>query len=149
MLQASCLQYHRLWLSSYQLTGKFNLIWVSKTIRIKVDVCPRFLVSRSLLRTYAHDDVSVGSWFIGVDVKHVDENKFCCSSWSSGGCLSLEISSVVNTKLNSNSSKWLLTAWFCFQGPYVQVYELILLKIMREFKATLTDILHIKKKKNL
>ncbi|KAK6130001.1 hypothetical protein DH2020_036283 [Rehmannia glutinosa] len=40
-----------------------------------------------VLRTYAHDDVSVGSWFIGLDVKHVDEGKFCCSSWSSGSFL--------------------------------------------------------------
>ncbi|MBA0616729.1 hypothetical protein Godav_026226, partial [Gossypium davidsonii] len=39
-------------------------------------------INRSLLRTYAHDDVSAGSWFIGLDVKHVDEGKFCCSSWS-------------------------------------------------------------------
>ncbi|PON96907.1 Glycosyl transferase [Trema orientale] len=42
------------------------------------------LINRSILRTYAHDDVSVGSWFIGLDVKHVDEAKFCCSSWSTG-----------------------------------------------------------------
>ncbi|XP_058206086.1 hydroxyproline O-galactosyltransferase HPGT1 isoform X1 [Rhododendron vialii] len=43
-------------------------------------------INRSILRTYAHDDVSVGSWFIGLDVKHVDEKTFCCSSssWSSG-----------------------------------------------------------------
>ncbi|GFZ06642.1 Galactosyltransferase family protein [Actinidia rufa] len=40
-------------------------------------------INRSILRTYAHDDVSTGSWFIGLDVKHVDEGKFCCSSWSS------------------------------------------------------------------
>ncbi|KAL7003544.1 Hydroxyproline O-galactosyltransferase HPGT1 [Sarracenia purpurea var. burkii] len=39
-------------------------------------------INRSILRTYAHDDVSVGSWFIGLDVKHVDERTFCC--WSSG-----------------------------------------------------------------
>ncbi|KAL1556869.1 Hydroxyproline O-galactosyltransferase HPGT1 [Salvia divinorum] len=41
-------------------------------------------VNRLILRAYAHDDVSVGSWFIGLDVKHVDEGKFCCSSWASG-----------------------------------------------------------------
>ncbi|PIA49202.1 hypothetical protein AQUCO_01300208v1 [Aquilegia coerulea] len=41
-------------------------------------------INRAILRTYAHDDVSVGSWFIGLDVKHIDEAKFCCSSWSSG-----------------------------------------------------------------
>ncbi|KAL0447823.1 UNVERIFIED_CONTAM: Hydroxyproline O-galactosyltransferase HPGT1 [Sesamum latifolium] len=33
-------------------------------------------INRLVLRTYAHDDVSVGSWFIGLDVKHVDEGKF-------------------------------------------------------------------------
>ncbi|CAO2838693.1 unnamed protein product [Amaranthus hypochondriacus] len=41
-------------------------------------------INRSNLRTYAHDDVSVGSWFIGLDVKHIDDRKFCCSSWASG-----------------------------------------------------------------
>ncbi|KAG6408073.1 hypothetical protein SASPL_131076 [Salvia splendens] len=41
-------------------------------------------INRLILRAYAHDDVSVGSWFIGLDVKHVDEGKFCCSSWASG-----------------------------------------------------------------
>ncbi|KAF7816736.1 hydroxyproline O-galactosyltransferase HPGT1 [Senna tora] len=41
-------------------------------------------INRSILRSYAHDDVSAGSWFIGLDVKHVDEAKFCCSSWSTG-----------------------------------------------------------------
>lgn len=43
-------------------------------------------INRSILRTYAHDDVSTGSWFIGLDVKHVDERKFCCSSWSGAIC---------------------------------------------------------------
>ncbi|KAF5478138.1 hypothetical protein F2P56_004723 [Juglans regia] len=44
----------------------------------------RFIsINRSILRTYAHDDVSSGSWFIGLDVNHIDEPKFCCS-WSSG-----------------------------------------------------------------
>nr|GMD11834.1 hydroxyproline O-galactosyltransferase HPGT1-like [Ipomoea batatas]GMD72531.1 hydroxyproline O-galactosyltransferase HPGT1-like [Ipomoea batatas] len=42
------------------------------------------MIYRSILRIYAHDDVSAGSWFIGLNVKHVDEAKFCCSSWSSG-----------------------------------------------------------------
>ncbi|KAM2674040.1 hypothetical protein EV2_015274 [Malus domestica] len=41
-------------------------------------------INRSILRAYAHDDVSAGSWFIGLDVKHIDERKFCCSSWMPG-----------------------------------------------------------------
>ncbi|XP_052624708.1 hydroxyproline O-galactosyltransferase HPGT1 [Lactuca sativa] len=42
-------------------------------------------INRSILRTYAFDDVSTGSWFIGLDVKHIDDKKFCCTSWSTGG----------------------------------------------------------------
>uniref|UniRef100_A0A2P2LPF4 Hexosyltransferase n=1 Tax=Rhizophora mucronata TaxID=61149 RepID=A0A2P2LPF4_RHIMU len=45
----------------------------------------RFIsINKSFLRTYAHDDVGTGSWFIGLDVKHIDEGKLCCSSWSPG-----------------------------------------------------------------
>ncbi|KAF3448659.1 hypothetical protein FNV43_RR09372 [Rhamnella rubrinervis] len=39
-------------------------------------------INRSFLRTYAHDDVSAGSWFIGLDVEYINDRKFCCSSWS-------------------------------------------------------------------
>ncbi|GKU89188.1 hypothetical protein SLEP1_g3357 [Rubroshorea leprosula] len=45
-------------------------------------------INRSILRTYAHDDVSIGSWFIGLDVQHLDEGKFCCSTWSTGAICS-------------------------------------------------------------
>ncbi|KAM7268050.1 hypothetical protein ACFE04_010216 [Oxalis oulophora] len=43
-------------------------------------------INRYVLRTYAFDDVSAGSWFIGLDVQHIDESKFCCSSWSNLYC---------------------------------------------------------------
>ncbi|KAL2558675.1 putative beta-1 [Forsythia ovata] len=45
-------------------------------------------INRYILRAYAHDDVSVGSWFIGANVKHINDRKFCCSSWSSGAICS-------------------------------------------------------------
>ncbi|CAA7397392.1 unnamed protein product [Spirodela intermedia] len=41
-------------------------------------------INRSNLKAYAHDDISVGSWLIGLDVKHINEGKLCCSSWSTG-----------------------------------------------------------------
>ncbi|GKC39964.1 hydroxyproline O-galactosyltransferase HPGT1, partial [Tanacetum coccineum] len=44
-------------------------------------------INRAILRTYAFDDVSTGSWFIGLNVKHIDDKKFCCASWSTGGIL--------------------------------------------------------------
>ena len=50
-----------------------------------------FFCDRSVLRTYAHDDVSVGSWMIGLAVKHVNEAKLCCSSWPSGWLASFDL----------------------------------------------------------
>ncbi|KAL6508368.1 Hydroxyproline O-galactosyltransferase HPGT1 [Orobanche hederae] len=64
-------------------------------------------INRSILRAYAHDDVSVGSWFIGVDVKHVDDRNFCCSSWSSVFTNTADIISVFSDtiRLNFRSSR--------------------------------------------
>ncbi|XP_031286631.1 hydroxyproline O-galactosyltransferase HPGT1-like isoform X2 [Pistacia vera] len=41
-------------------------------------------INRSLLQTYAHDDISAGSWFIGLDVSYVNDWKFCCYARSPG-----------------------------------------------------------------
>ncbi|KAK8533104.1 hypothetical protein V6N12_076385 [Hibiscus sabdariffa] len=41
-------------------------------------------INKLILQVYAHDDVSAGSWFIGLDVTHLNEWKFCCNSWSTG-----------------------------------------------------------------
>ncbi|MED6203555.1 hypothetical protein PIB30_000642 [Stylosanthes scabra] len=41
-------------------------------------------INRHILRTYAHDDVTAGAWFIGLDVMHIDESTFCCNSSSAG-----------------------------------------------------------------
>lgn len=60
----------------------FLVMLVMNIMQLKCSLC------RYILRTYAHDDVSAGSWFIGLDVKHINERKFCCSSWSSGPILS-------------------------------------------------------------
>ncbi|KAK4490779.1 hypothetical protein RD792_001491, partial [Penstemon davidsonii] len=91
------LLYHKHWLSLFLSTGLF--LWFHYTILLIISqhiqscnemitlgaFCFRFC--RLVLRTYAHDDVSVGSWFIGLDVQHIDEGKFCCSSWSSGAII--------------------------------------------------------------
>lgn len=31
------------------------------------------------LKAYAHDDVSVGSWMMGVNTTYIDESRLCCS----------------------------------------------------------------------
>ncbi|RZS19208.1 hypothetical protein BHM03_00051578 [Ensete ventricosum] len=31
-------------------------------------------------RQYANEDVSLGSWFIGLDVEHIDDRRLCCGT---------------------------------------------------------------------
>ncbi|XP_023546298.1 hydroxyproline O-galactosyltransferase HPGT3-like isoform X1 [Cucurbita pepo subsp. pepo] len=37
-------------------------------------------INSASLKTYAHDDVSMGSWMIGLQATHIDENRLCCGS---------------------------------------------------------------------
>lgn len=46
-------------------------------------VCVCFLGlgwSRPILHRYANEDVSLGSWFIGLEVEHIDERSMCCAT---------------------------------------------------------------------
>ncbi|XP_039062209.1 uncharacterized protein LOC120206699 [Hibiscus syriacus] len=79
MLQTKYMLFQELWLSLSPLIKSQHLF------RPKPNQVDHNLpLCRSILRIYAHDDVSAGSWFIGLDVKHVDESKFCCSPSSTG-----------------------------------------------------------------
>ncbi|KAL2558148.1 Hexosyltransferase [Forsythia ovata] len=60
-------------------------------------------INRLFLHMYSHDDVSAGSWFIGLDVKHVDEGKFCCSSWSSDVQAKLHTYACINTEAENRT----------------------------------------------
>jgi hypothetical protein len=35
---------------------------------------------RSILHRYANEDVSLGSWLIGMEVEHVDDRSMCCGT---------------------------------------------------------------------
>lgn len=35
---------------------------------------------RHVLHKYANEDVSLGAWFIGIDVKHIDDRRLCCGT---------------------------------------------------------------------
>lgn len=35
---------------------------------------------RHMLHKYANEDVSLGSWFIGLDVEHIDDRRLCCGT---------------------------------------------------------------------
>jgi len=38
------------------------------------------LICRHILHRYANEDVSLGSWFIGLDVEHIDDRSLCCGT---------------------------------------------------------------------
>lgn len=35
---------------------------------------------RPILHRYANEDVSLGSWLIGLEVEHVDDRSMCCGT---------------------------------------------------------------------
>lgn len=37
-------------------------------------------VFRNVLHKYANEDVSLGAWFIGLDVEHIDDRRLCCGT---------------------------------------------------------------------
>ncbi|CAL9043411.1 probable beta-1,3-galactosyltransferase 2 isoform X1 [Musa acuminata AAA Group] len=37
-------------------------------------------INQHILHKYANEDVSLGSWFIGLDVEHIDDRKLCCGT---------------------------------------------------------------------
>ncbi|KAL8064690.1 hypothetical protein ABFX02_01G107500 [Erythranthe guttata] len=47
---------------------------------ISKDLAKYISVNRDILHRYANEDVSLGSWFIGLDVDHIDERSLCCGT---------------------------------------------------------------------
>ncbi|KAF8060373.1 hypothetical protein N665_1219s0003 [Sinapis alba] len=47
---------------------------------ISKDLATYISVNRQLLHKYANEDVSLGSWFIGLDVEHIDDRSLCCGT---------------------------------------------------------------------
>ncbi|KAK2998629.1 hypothetical protein RJ639_010846 [Escallonia herrerae] len=47
---------------------------------ISKDLATYISVNRNILHNYANEDVSLGSWFIGLDVEHIDDRSLCCGT---------------------------------------------------------------------
>ncbi|XP_058220090.1 probable beta-1,3-galactosyltransferase 2 isoform X1 [Rhododendron vialii] len=47
---------------------------------ISKDLATYISINQHALHKYANEDVSVGSWFIGLDVKHIDDRRLCCGT---------------------------------------------------------------------
>ncbi|GMH05750.1 hypothetical protein Nepgr_007590 [Nepenthes gracilis] len=47
---------------------------------ISKDLASYISINQHLLHRYANEDVSLGSWFIGLDVEHIDDRRLCCGT---------------------------------------------------------------------
>lgn len=47
---------------------------------ISKDLAMYIYNNEKLLHKYANEDVSLGSWFIGLDVEHIDDRRLCCGT---------------------------------------------------------------------
>ncbi|KAK9092051.1 hypothetical protein Syun_026962 [Stephania yunnanensis] len=47
---------------------------------ISKDLATYIYTNQHVLHKYANEDVSLGAWFIGLDVEHVDDRRLCCGT---------------------------------------------------------------------
>ncbi|XP_050207129.1 probable beta-1,3-galactosyltransferase 2 isoform X2 [Mercurialis annua] len=47
---------------------------------ISNDLATYISINQHVLHRYANEDVSLGSWFIGLDVEHIDDRRLCCGT---------------------------------------------------------------------
>ncbi|XP_009598546.1 putative beta-1,3-galactosyltransferase 2 [Nicotiana tabacum] len=47
---------------------------------ISKDLASYISVNQHVLHKYANEDVSLGAWFIGLDVHHIDDRRLCCGT---------------------------------------------------------------------
>jgi hypothetical protein len=47
---------------------------------ISRDLATYISINQNVLHKYANEDVSLGAWFIGLDVEHIDDRRLCCGT---------------------------------------------------------------------
>lgn len=47
---------------------------------ISKDLASYISINQHVLHKFANEDVSLGSWFIGLDVEHIDDRRLCCGT---------------------------------------------------------------------
>ncbi|KAJ0257582.1 beta-1,3-galactosyltransferase 5 [Hirschfeldia incana] len=47
---------------------------------ISKDLATYISNNQAILHKYANEDVTLGSWFIGLEIEHIDDGNFCCST---------------------------------------------------------------------
>lgn len=75
------MQFRKIWQPTFRCIGKTFWSIIFLLLCNLKNVINRVLVSSShILHRYANEDVSLGSWFIGLDVQHIDERSLCCGT---------------------------------------------------------------------
>ncbi|KAJ4977108.1 hypothetical protein NE237_002214 [Protea cynaroides] len=47
---------------------------------ISKDLATYISINQHVLHKYANEDVSLGAWFLGLDVEHIDDRRLCCGT---------------------------------------------------------------------
>nr|CAD1819222.1 unnamed protein product [Ananas comosus var. bracteatus] len=47
---------------------------------VSKDLAAYISINKHILHRYANEDVSLGAWFIGLDVEHIDDRRLCCGT---------------------------------------------------------------------
>ncbi|KAK4255342.1 hypothetical protein QN277_008354 [Acacia crassicarpa] len=47
---------------------------------ISKDLASYISINQHVLHKYANEDVSLGAWFLGLDVEHIDDRRLCCGT---------------------------------------------------------------------
>ena len=66
-----------LWMIRKGLMFDWSLISYSDLLTLEIWL---FWLSRPILHKYANEDVSLGAWFIGLEVEHIDDRNLCCGT---------------------------------------------------------------------
>ncbi|KAF5946729.1 hypothetical protein HYC85_016957 [Camellia sinensis] len=55
-------------------------ISINSSFKLITSVSRVVILNRAILHRYANEDVSLGSWLIGLEVEHVDDRSMCCGT---------------------------------------------------------------------
>ncbi|MCE2055726.1 hypothetical protein HAX54_043280 [Datura stramonium] len=66
--------------SSKKIRDSLRETWMPKGDKLRMLDKEKQIVVRAILHRYANEDISLGSWLIGLEVEHVHECSMCCGT---------------------------------------------------------------------
>ncbi|XP_019455000.1 PREDICTED: beta-1,3-galactosyltransferase 7-like isoform X2 [Lupinus angustifolius] len=60
--------------------NKYFLHATGQIYAISKDLATYISINQPILHRYANEDVSLGAWFIGLEVEHIDDRSMCCGT---------------------------------------------------------------------